>query len=453
VDLNGTLVKVDTLYDSLVLLLRRRPAAALNVPLWLFKGKAHLKRQLRAEAQLSVESLPYNQMLLNYLREQKDAGLANRVAEHLGLFDRVFASDGAANLTGRNKLNRLSETFAETGFDYIGNALSDVELLQHAGQAMVANPKPALLGAIDARHIPISRCFEDRTSLPKALLRAMRVHQWAKNVLVVLPLLLAHTVTGEKLLASLLAFFCFSFSASATYMVNDLLDVEADRQHPRKRLRPFAAGNLSVLAGTNAAAVLLVLAGVMLFYLPLEFSIWLGVYVVSTLAYSFYLKRRAPLDVLLLSGLYTIRLLAGGGATHTPISAWLANFSIFFFLSLAMVKRFSELQNLRLRDAVPANGRGYRLSDIEQLRSFGTVSAYASVVVFTLYISQSDVAALYSHARRMWMIAPLLILWLSRIWLLASRGELDEDPVIFAIRDRTSLLIVLGMAGVAFLAL
>jgi 4-hydroxybenzoate polyprenyltransferase len=255
------------------------------------------------------------------------------------------------------------------------------------------------------------------------------------------------------LLPTLLAFCCFSLTASATYIVNDLLDIEADRRHPRKRTRPFAAGDISAFAGIGIVGLFLLLALGSARSLPMAFFGWLIFYLVSTLAYSLYLKRVALLDVLVLAGLYTLRLQAGGAATATPISHWLAGFSIFLFLSLAFVKRFAELENLRASGTPPRNGRGYLVADIEQLRSFGTASAYAAVVVLAIYISGRDVIVLYHHPARLWLITPLMILWLSRVWLLASRGELNEDPVVFALTDGMSLLIGVAVAFVAYFAL
>jgi 4-hydroxybenzoate polyprenyltransferase len=265
--------------------------------------------------------------------------------------------------------------------------------------------------------------------------------------------------------AALLAFVSFGLCASATYIVNDLLDIEADRLHPRKRRRPFAAGDLSALTGVGVV-VLFLLASVALALatphiaqslgsLPLEsdsnhflglqtqyaFLGWLGIYAVTTLAYSLRLKRAVLVDVIVLSGLYTIRILAGSAATGIEVSTWLASFSIFFFLSLAFVKRFAELENLRERGGASAKGRGYHITDLEQLRSFGSASGYVSVAVLTLYISNLDAAQLYSHTRRLWLLVPVLLLWISRLWLMASRGHLDEDPVVYAITDKRSLLL------------
>jgi 4-hydroxybenzoate polyprenyltransferase len=466
VDLDGTLVKSDTFVDSLMVLARRHPGAFLRAPLWALKGKAHMKSQVASLVTLDVDHLPYNRPLLDYLRDEHAAGrklylatgadrvLARKVAAHLCIFEDVLASDGAVNLTGRNKLQQLEQRFADDGFDYIGNALPDLPLLQGAQVAMVANPDLSLKLALKSRNVAVSRKFQDRSHLLAALAKALRVHQWAKNLLVFLPLLLAHSFRHvAPVLAAVAAFFCFSFTASATYIINDLLDLESDRLHLHKRKRAFAAGNLSVATGLGISFALAAAALITAAYLPRKFLAYLLLYFVTTLAYSLSLKRIVLVDVVVLSSLYTIRMLAGSEATHDPVSPWLAAFSIFLFLSLAMVKRFSELQNLHTRGVTPTNGRGYLLSDIEQLRSFGTSSAYASIVIFALYINGRDVVALYHHPTRMWLITPLLILWISRVWLLASRGLLDEDPVVFALEDRMSLLLCLGVALVAYSAL
>jgi 4-hydroxybenzoate polyprenyltransferase len=466
VDLDGTLVKSDTFVDSLMVLARRHPGAFVCSPLWALQGKAHMKSRVASLVTLDVDHLPYNRPLLDYLRDEHAAGrklylatgadrvLARKVAAHLGIFEDVLASDGSVNLTGRNKLQHLEQRFAADGFDYIGNALPDLPLLQGAQEAMVANPDLSLRLALKSRNVAVSRKFQDRSHLLAALAKALRVHQWAKNLLVFLPLLLAHSFRhAASVLAAVAAFFCFSFTASATYIINDLLDLESDRVHLHKRKRAFAAGNLSVATGLGISFALAAAALITAAYLPRKFLAYLLLYFVTTLAYSLSLKRIVLVDVVVLSSLYTIRMLAGSEATHDPVSPWLAAFSIFLFLSLAMVKRFSELQNLHSRGATPTNARGYLLSDIEQLRSFGTSSAYASIVIFALYINGRDVVALYHHPTRMWLITPLLILWISRVWLLASRGLLDEDPVVFALSDRMSLLLCLGVAVVAYSAL
>ncbi|MFZ0745424.1 MAG: UbiA family prenyltransferase [Terracidiphilus sp.] len=462
VDLDGTLVKSDTLFDAFCQLVRREPWQVWRIPVWLTGGKARLKIEVARRAPLDPRRLPYNVELLRYLQAQwregrtiylttgADGGLAQRVAAHLGIFDEVFATDRTTNLTRARKLRALKSRFSE--FDYIGNSQADLNLLASARRAMLANPTPALRLLLHVNRIPITRVFMDQRPTARTLLKAARVHQWAKNILLLAPLALSHQFSGGSIAAVIAAFFCFSFMASANYLVNDMLDIENDRRHPAKRLRPFAAGDLSVSGGMALALAMCLASVALLPLLSSAFAMWLGLYIVSTTAYSLYLKRIAVLDVLMLSVLYTLRLLAGGAATGTEISPWLAGFSIFLFVSLAMVKRFSELENLRERGATVTHGRGYSVADLEQIRSFGTSSATAAVVVFALYISRPDVVALYKHSGRLWLIVPLLIYWLFRVWLVASRGELDDDPVVFAMRDRMSLAVGVAVVALAVFA-
>lgn len=452
VDLDGTLVKSDTLVDSLLLLARTRPFSVLRVPFWLLRGKAALKREVGSQITLDVVNLPYSTTVIKYLAEQKGASrkiflttgadyqLAARIADHLGFFEGVLASDGTSNRIGTSKLDLLRNRFGSDGFDYIGNGRVDFPLLEHAGEAMLANPARTLRNRLRSKGIEIRREFCDKPTFLRAAVAAMRPHQWAKNVLLFAPLLLAHKFQLHLLGDAMIAFVCFCLCASFAYIVNDLLDIEADRRHPRKQQRPFASGNLSAIAGIviSLLACTSALAGAW-FLLPFAFLMWLMLYLAGTLLYSLYLKRVVLADVILLSGLYTVRVLAGGAATHLSISPWLSALSVFLFLSLAMVKRFSELQNTVKSGSLLANGRGYLATDFEQLRIFGTASAYASVVVFTLYISGRDMTTLYLHPDRLWLITPLMLWWLSRVWLLASRGELHEDPVIFAVTDPVSL--------------
>jgi 4-hydroxybenzoate polyprenyltransferase len=464
VDLDGTLVKSDTLTDSLLVLARSQPLAMCRLPLWLMRGKAAFKAEVGRRVSLDVRHLPYNRALVEYLESERGEGrrlylatgadrqVAERIAEYLAIFDGVLASDGQTNLTAGNKLEGLRQTFGDEGYDYIGNGLPDVPLLQHAGTAMLANPTAGLRARLRLRGIAVEREFQERTRPVRAIRKAIRLHQWTKNVLIFAPMVLAHTLRANILAQAILGFLSFSLCASATYIANDLLDVEADRRHPAKRLRPFAAGDLSVKAGVALSAGLLAGALALAVLLPWAFLGWLLIYLATTLSYSLYFKRVVLVDVILLSGLYTLRLLAGSAATRVSISPWLGAFALFLFLSLAMVKRFSELQNTRARGQTLANGRGYLLVDIEQMRSFGTASAYAAVVVFSFYIGAHEITALYQHANRLWLITPLMILWLSRMWLLASRGELNEDPVIFALTDRMSLLTGVAVAAIAALA-
>ena len=465
VDLDGTLVKSDTLIDSLLVLVRVHPLLIPLLPGQVLRGKAAFKAYVTEHVSLDVAHLPYNRKLLRFLQQERTRGrkiflatgadvrLARRVADHLGVFDGVLGSDGANNLTGNMKMDKLRSQFGSSDFVYVGNDTPDLPLMAGAAESMVANPSLRLRRKLRARGIVPSRAFLERSRGWQSIVKALRPHQWAKNLLVFVPTLLAHNGSIHLLMSSLVAFLCMCSTASGTYIVNDLLDIEADRRNIKKRLRPFASGDLTPATGLVAVALLLALglAGAQL--LPSTFSVWLLAYLGSTFLYSLYLKRIALVDVIVLSGLYTLRLLAGGAATNTPISHWLAGFAIFLFLSLAIVKRFAELENLRLSGAQLKNGRGYLMSDIEQLRAFGTASAFAAVVVFANYISGPDVMALYHHPRRLWLIVPCMVLWLCRVWLLASRGELDEDPVAFALTDAASLVIGVVVAAIVMLAI
>jgi 4-hydroxybenzoate polyprenyltransferase len=479
VDLDGTLVKSDTLVDSVLVIARQKPRELLRIPGWIAEGKASFKKHVTAAVDLDVEHLPYNHALLEWLRVEAGAGreiylataadgaLAERVAAYLGIFRGVLASDGETNLAGGNKLAAFKAQFGDE-FCYIGNAKPDAVLLAACVSPMVANSDRALRGAMKrAGTVPVTS-FEARTPVLKSWLRAVRLHQWAKNVLIFVPLLLAHAWNAATLTGAGVAFFSFGMCASATYIINDLLDIEADRRHLRKRNRPFAAGDLSPISGVLMVVTLMVAAVVLAIALPqiftnmrggydlphpYKFLEWLGIYTVTTLTYSLYLKRTLLWDVFVLSGLYTVRILAGSAATDVAVSAWLAGFSVFFFLSLAFVKRFSELEALRERGVAVTNGRGYLVSDLEQLRALGTGAMYAAVVVLTLYINNPENTKLYQHIARLWLVVPVMLLWLSRVWMLASRGEMHDDPVVFAITDKRSLLLGVLMAAVVWWAL
>lgn len=465
VDLDGTLVKSDTLVDSLLALLASRPMLAFELPSRLLKGRAAFKAFVSESISLDVTHLPYNQMLLQFLNEEHaqgraiylttgaDMALAQRVAVHLGIFAGVLASDGANNLTGNRKLESLRANLGSGPFDYVGNDTPDLPLLAKANVAMVANPSLALTMELHNRKIRPARQFNENAHPLSSLLKAVRLKQCAKNLLVFVPMLLAHAWSAGKLFSALDAFCCLSLAGSAAHMVDDLLDIEADRRHPQKRLRPFASGDLPALAGIGIVAIFLLLALLGGALLPESFLGWLLLYLAATLAYSLYLKRIALVDVLALVGLYILSLLAGGAATLTLISHWLFGFSIFLFLSLAIAKRFAELENLRASGTTPSKGCGYQLADIELLRGFGIAGAFAAMVVFAIYIGSPNAAKLYNRSELLWLILALLILWLTRLWLLTSRGKLDEDPVVFALSDRMSLAIGAAVVVIALIAI
>lgn len=463
VDLDGTLVKTDMLLETLLLLLKKNPLYLFMLPVWLGRGKAHLKREIGQRVEVDAPSLPYNEPLLSYLREEREKGrtlvlataaderVAAQIADYVGFFDEVVASEGGANRSGEGKREVLKQRYG--AFAYAGNAEVDVAVWRGAAEGIVVSPKRSL--ETQARGVTeVSHVFaENERPTWQLIVKAARLHQWAKNVLLFVPLVTAHQVLNVQLLAQVsLAFIAFGLCASSVYLTNDMLDLAADRQHRRKRFRPFASGALPLKLGF-ALTPLFLLAGVSLaFFLPPTFLLLLVGYLILTVSYSFYIKQVALLDVILLAALYTVRIVAGAAATDITVSPWLLAFSMFFFLSLAFVKRFSELSTLRALGDEKARARGYVVGDLEQLASLGASSGYISVLVMALYISSDAVMQLYSVPGALWLICPLMLYWISRVWLLARRGEMHDDPVVFALKDRVSYAVGASVALVAVAA-
>lgn len=462
VDLDGTLIRSDLLMESALALLARKPWSIFHMLGWLVRGKAHLKQQIALQVTIDPASLPFNEDVLGWLREQRmtreivlctasDALLAAPVAAHADVFDAVVASDGDINLSGANKAKALVERYGERGFDYIGNAPVDLAVWKHARSALVVEHGRGLSGAA-AKVTELGRRFELRRGGIRAWAKALRVHQWIKNVLVFLPLLAAHRVFDVHALAStVIAFLCFGFCASSVYLVNDLLDLPSDRQHHRKRHRPFAAGTLPLVAGPVAAATLMLAGFGLACTVSTPFLLVLVGYYILTTAYSFQLKRVMMLDVVVLAGLYTTRILAGTAAVALHPSFWLLAFSMFIFLSLAMVKRYIELLALQASGKVKARGRGYDVDDIPLIQSLGASSGYMAVLVLALYVDSTASMALYRHPHYLWLLCPLLLYWISRTWAIAHRGVMHDDPVVFAVMDRTSRII--GLIGAIIVSL
>ncbi len=451
VDLDGTLLRTDLLVESAFALLKRNILYLFLLPVWLLKGKAHLKQRIADRVDLDVGLLPYHDTFLAHLEREHGKGrrlilatasnekFAEAVALHLGIFDQVLASDRSTNLSGGRKLEYLQRLFGAGGFDYAGDAMVDLPLWQQARQALLVNPRPGVQGAVE-RQGGTPTVFDDREGHPfKRYLKALRIHQWLKNLLLFVPLLMAHRFAEPVLVGqALLAFLVFGLCASSVYLLNDLLDLPDDRRHPIKRRRPLAAGSISIVHGVMLIPALLVAAFSLALLLPTEFLTVLGLYYCITLAYSLRLKRAAVVDVLTLAGLYTIRIIAGAAAVLVDASFWLLAFSMFLFLSLALLKRFTELLTLEQQGVSAAIGRGYITADLETLSSFGSASAYMAVLVLAFYINSDAVRDLYSRPEIIWLLCPLLLYPMTRIWLLARRGRLHEDPVVFVILDRHS---------------
>lgn len=463
VDLDGTLLKSDSLFESLLSMLRRTPWRILLLPFWLAAGKARLKREVFLRGPVDVETLPYDDRIVGILRSNKDRirvlctaadkRLAESVASHLGCFDEVLASDGRTNLKGKAKAEALAGRFSVGGFDYAGNASCDLHAWSRAVGAIVVGSNSLARRAAQKTtllaHLPPTQ----RAGL-LTWARAARVHQWLKNVLVVVPLFTSHRFfeLGPALNA-VLAFAAFCVCASGVYIINDLLDLDSDRQHPRKRLRPFAAGELPLVAGLIAGPALVATSVALAIACGNGFALALACYLVLTMAYSFRLKRVVMMDVVILAALYTTRIIGGTFAIGSQLSFWLLAFSMFVFLSLALLKRHTELVVISSSGREATRGRGYQSDDLPLVQALGAASGYIAVLVFALYIDSAESLALYRHPRLLWLLCPMLLYWISRMWLVSHRRAMHDDPVVFAASDRSSLAVIAACLAVVLAAI
>lgn len=461
VDLDGTLIHTDMLHESALRILRDKPVELLKVPGWLHTGKAALKHHLARSTVFDPTSLPYNAPLLAWLRTQREQGrtlilctasdvsIANAIAQHLDLFDEVMASNGVINLAGRHKAEALEQRFGRGGFDYAGNSHADLHVWDRSRRAIVVNAS-SKLAAMTARKYQVDQVFASPRDTVSVVRRALRVHQWLKNLLLFVPLLAAHQFSDFGSWGALvLALLSFSLCASTVYIANDLLDLESDRQHPRKRERPFASGGLPAWSGAVAAPILFAASMLLALGVGGNFLFWLLVYFGVTCVYSWWLKRLVLIDCLTLAVLYTLRIVAGAAAADVPLSFWLLAFSVFLFLSLAYVKRYAELQVQVLAGKLKVHGRGYLTSDASLLQMLGIASGYASAVVLALYVNSDVVSYLYRSPHFVWGTVPVMLFWISWMWLQAHRGHMHDDPLVFAVKDRTSQLV--GLIFIAFL--
>ena len=459
VDLDGTLVKSDTLVEMIVLAVKKNPFNLFAIIAWMAQGKSYLKHRLAGIVQPDVEILPYHKAFVDFLHQEKAKGrqlvlvtasnikIAQAVADHLGIFDDVIASDEKNNLRGGNKVARLNELYGKVNYSYAGNDHTDFKVWQDCHSAVVVNDGTGFLAKvpcdIEVRFSPRER------SAARNLLKAVRPHQWAKNILILVPLLISHQYGMlDNWLMVALAFVAFTFCASGVYLVNDILDMENDRRHEKKCRRPFASGELSPMVGAVAAILLFGAAGLLsLFLMPYMFSLILLIYFIATCLYSFWIKTISTLDVVVLAGLYTSRVLAGAAAIQVVPSFWLLAFSMFIFLSLAFVKRYCEViskpakPDEQVVEDERLSGRGYSISDKQSLFTLGSVSGIMSVLIVALYINDAKTIANYQTPEYLWLMCPVLLYWINRVWIGAARGKIDQDPIAFALKDRVSLLI------------
>lgn len=462
VDLDGTLLPINSMHEAAFAAMLADWSVPFRLPGWLAGGKAALKRELAARWRFAAAQLPYCGKLLQLLEQERARGryivlctaadrqIAEAVADHLGLFDEVIASDGTNNLRGRHKAEALCQRFGEQGFVYAGNDATDHQVWRCAAGAVVVNAPGSVARAAGKRH-QVLAVVDDRSSRLLAAFRALRPYQWVKNLFTLVPLLAAGDFTNaERWGHSLEIMLAFCATASAIYLINDLSDLTADRAHPRKRNRPFASGALPVATGLAMVPALL-LVGAGLAYAS-GAALALAGYAALSLAYTVRLKEQPLIDVFILAALYTIRLFGGGEASGVGVSLWLLAFSSFLFLSLALVKRVSELYRLQAAALQRTERRGYMVEDLPMLQMFGSAASFASVVVLSLYVQSDKALHAYPRSWMLWAVIPLLLFWQCRLWLSTSRGYMDDDPIVYAARDWVSWLVFAGVAGAAVAA-
>lgn len=460
VDMDGALLTTDTLHEGVVTALLRRPWRLLRALSQLPKGRAAVKAALVDDSMDGVHAYPVRRDFLAYLRAEREGGrrlhlvsaadhrVASAVAARIGLFDSVIASRDEVNLKGPAKAEHLVRTFP-AGFSYAGDSAADLAVFPKAQTIVLAGAKPHITARAQQLGVPIEATFPAEPLRLKPLMRALRLHQWAKNLLVFVPLLLSGSlIEALPVLRCVAGFLLMGLVASGTYIINDLSDLAADRVHPTKAARPFAAGQIPVLGGVAGAVLLISLGLAGAWALSPKFFGLLCVYCVGTLSYTLALKRTPLADVSVLAGLYALRVGMGAALSFAPLSDWLLVFSLFFFLSLSLAKRHVELVRLHQRGVQEVAGRGYRASDMVLTLPLGVASAMTSLLVMVMFlVFEAFPPHNYPNPGFLWAAPGVVFLWLCRIWLLASRGELHDDPVSFAVKDQTSLGLGLLLVG------
>lgn len=447
VDLDGTLVQTDTLFESLMLLFRQAPWRLFGALSSLLYGRRAFKEYVSQFVSLAPDALPYNDDVLNYLRSQRAAGrqlvlataahhsIASRVSAYLGLFDHVLATQDGANLKGNAKLAEIRRLVGSE-FVYAGDSSADLPIWSQASAAILVGVSPAVAREVE-RTCRIEKVFARPALTMLVWVKAIRAHQWLKNALIFVPLLTAFSfVDVSKLVSVMAAFIAFSLTASATYIWNDLVDLENDRRHPRKRKRPIASGVVSIPRAVLAACALMSIGLVVGYLISAQFLAILMAYIVLTTSYSLVLKRYVLIDVLMLAVLYTVRILAGAIALDVSISVWLLAFSLLTFYSLAILKRCAELMSLQQIQREATSGRDYRVADLAVLWPLGIGASLASIVVFCLFIQAAETQSRYLTPTLLWGVVLALLYWLSRLWIKTSRSEMHDDPLVYAIMDR-----------------
>jgi len=463
IDLDGTLLKSDLLIETGVLFLTDWPFQVGKLCNWLLQGKLMLKKNLAETTNLDVSTLPYNKTVLDLITVERSKGrkiilatgsyksLAFKIAEYLGLFDDVIASNHKQNVVGKRKCEILVEKYGKKGFDYLGNSNEDLMVWEQASKALGVNVSKATRRK-SKLYCDLKELHAEKRSFGLLLLKAMRLHQWLKNILIFVPLFAAHAYNNNGLMFdAIIAWFAFGLCASSIYLFNDLVDIKNDRQHKTKRMRPFASGELSALIGIIYIPILLIMSFLISFYLlSFNFINILILYFLITLVYSLFLKKLIIFDVMTLALLYTLRLIAGAYAVNVSLSFWILAFSMFIFMSLAIVKRYAEIKMIsRPESSEKIPGRGYFSTDLPVLLSLGVASGYTAVLVFALYVNDPATMDQFTQPKLIWLSCPILFVWISRVWMLTHRGLMLSDPVVFAAKDKLSLSMFL-LLGILF---
>lgn len=455
VDLDGTLLAGDVLHEQFLKLLFQRPLLLLRLLLGLRQGKAVLKRRIVSLMPPLAVALPFRKPFLDWLRDQKLAGrplhlvtasdqhVADAVAAHLGIFDSATGSDGTINLRGAAKGQSLRARFPD-GFAYAGDSRADLDVWAMSDQVVLVNASSAVASRVRAEGWPVLAEFVHPRPGLKDWLAAIRLHQWCKNLLLLVPLLLGHRFGDpQAVLRVLAAILIISVAASGTYILNDIADLEADRLHAKKHTRPFASGRMSPITGLLAAMLLIGGALFCAAWLAWSCLVLTVAYVIISLTYSLRLKSVPFLDTSIIAALFTLRLILGIEMAHVLYSPWLISFAAFFFLSLALAKRHAEV----MQAAADGSGaslarRGYLPEDWPLTLAFGVAAAFASLQIMILFVADdARPSLLYAHPYRLYLAPSGIALWLMRIWFLAHRRRLSHDPVIFALRDPVSWLL------------
>lgn len=456
VDLDGTIIRSDMLYESFWNAFGRDFRIPLHVLSQIPKGKVAIKSYLAQASTLEPEFLPYNEEVLQYIRDHRKKGgkvvlatathksLANKISKHLGLFDEVYGSSSKCNLKGETKADFLENKFGEGNFCYLGDSRSDLAVWRVAGKIITFNASASTKQQADKFCKPIEHLASHKHPL-EGFIRVLRPHQWMKNSLVFVPIAAAHQFSSSNLINTIIAFIVFCLVASGSYVINDLLDLSSDRAHPRKKLRPLASGNLNPAYGTVLGVAMILLGLTIATILDFQFFLISCFYLCLTISYSLAFKEKIILDVCILAILYSMRIVAGGIATDTDLSLWLISFSMFFFMSLAAVKRQAELVDMDARGILQSKGRGYHTHDLPIISMISLAAGYTAVVVFALYVEAIGYTGLYSNPNLLFGISCILLYWITRVVLITHRGCMHDDPIVFVMRDRTSMLCVFAI--------